>query len=246
MEALFFDFPESGAPARGGSEGVRAFLSLAASGDMKYEYGKENRQRDAFLSSIGMGERRFVGLELAHSQKAVYADRRADSGLGKADGLLSDDIGLCLGVTVSDCMPIWLLDRSSGAFGVLHSGWKGTGIALEALKTLGESRGTKAGDVAFILGPCIGACCYQVPPERAVQFMDAFGDNAAHCRDGEWYIDMKKANEKILMDAGVHDILTIDICTSCDPRMGSFRRQGKAAFVRMLAGIGASFPLDRG
>ena len=36
-------------------------------------------------------------------------------------------------VTVADCMPLYLYDSVSGVFGVVHSGWKGTGIIGEAL-----------------------------------------------------------------------------------------------------------------
>jgi len=243
MESLFFDF--SGTNESIASQGrIRAFLSLAAAGDMKFEKGKRNQNREAFLSAIGLEGRHYVGVELAHSKKAVFVGSGGPGPGSKADGLFTEDRRLCLGVTVADCMPIWFLDRSSGAFGVLHSGWKGTGICLEALTSL-KAMGTKPEDFAFILGPCIGSCCYEVPPERAVQFMDSFGADAAICREGRWFLDMQGANRKILGEAGVNEVVSVELCTACDLRMGSLRRQGQGKFVRMLAGIGAFFPLDR-
>ena len=221
-------------------------MSLSGSGDMKFTRGKANPNREAFLSSMGMEGRIYRGLELAHSRKVVFATSGAEPSEGKADGLFCRDPLLCLGVTVADCMPIWFLDRASGCFGVLHSGWKGTGICLEALKALEAMNGTKPEDVAFILGPCIGPCCYEVPPERAAQFMDAFGAEAAESRDGRWFLDLCGANRKILGEAGVTDVLSVGACTACDGRMGSFRRQGQGKFIRMLAGIGSFFPLTDG
>jgi hypothetical protein len=44
---------------------------------------------------------------------------------------------------VADCLPIFVYDRRGGAFALLHSGWKGTGI---------------------------GACCYAVDAARAEGF----------------------------------------------------------------------------
>lgn len=222
---------------------MRAFLSLADRGDMRFEGGKRNPRREAFLASIGLDGRPYSGVELAHSTKVVFAEAGGMPPDAKADGIISRDSGRCLGVTVADCMPIWMYDRSSGCFGVLHSGWKGTGVCLAALKALESAQGTKPRDVAFILGPRIGACCFEVAPERAVQYMDAFGADAAVQREGRWYLDMARANRAILEKAGVEDISSVDSCTVCDPRMGSARRQGQGKFTRMLAGIAAFFPL---
>lgn len=216
---------------------MRAFLSLASAGDMEFRYGKDNARRTAFLGEAGISGERLVGIELAHSRSVLYAEKQKDVLWRKADGLFTRSEGACLAVTVADCMPIFFHDRSTGAFGVLHSGWKGTGIALVALRALRARYGSRAQDVAFILGPHIGPCCYEVEAERAVQFMEEQGPEAAECREGRWYLDLGAANEALLRRSGVQDIARERSCTACDRRLGSFRRQGKAGFTRMMAGL---------
>ncbi len=239
MQALFFDFPHTEGP-----KVPRAFLSLAEAGDMRYLRDVENPCRDDFLRGLSIDPSRFVGLELIHSRRVLTISPQANY-CGKADGLFSMDSNVCLGITVSDCMPIWFYDRVRGGFGVLHSGWQGTGISLEALSLLERECGTSPRDLSFILGPSIGPCCYRVGPERAIQYMEAFGADAAQERDAAWFLDIPATNEGILRDAGVEHILRIDECTACSRRLGSFRRQGTQAFIRMLAGICWSAPLDR-
>jgi copper oxidase (laccase) domain-containing protein len=46
------------------------------------------------------------------------------------------------------------------------------------------------------------------------------------------------ANIRLLQDAGVEVIRMVADCTSCTPRLGSFRRQGPADYTLMLAWIG--------
>jgi YfiH family protein len=212
---------------------------------MKIGDGRENPRRNAFLSSLGLESGLFIGPDPAHSKKVVFVRKPQDARGFKADGVYTDQGDCVLGVTVADCMPIWLQDRRRGAFGVLHSGWQGTGICIEALNAFRAAFGSSPSDIDVILGPSIGACCYAVGPERALQYMQEFGPQAAVEREGQWYLDMAQANQGILREAGVESIAVVDSCTACDAQLGSSRRQGRSSFTRMLAGISTRIPLDR-
>ena len=101
---------------------------------------------------------------------------------------------LAAAVTVADCMPIWILDRLSGAYGLLHSGWKGTGILRHAITALVERCSADPASISVILGPAIGPCCYEVPPERARAFDREFGAASVDWSGEKPRIDLRAAN----------------------------------------------------
>lgn len=224
-----------------------AFLSFASAGDMKFRESACLGNRERFLELAGLGAGRapaqVLGLELTHSRRVLLPSCGHEASIAEAargfDGLLLRDARFVATVTVADCMPIWLLDRLSGIFGVLHSGWKGTGILAEALRIL-ETAGCDLGAVALILGPAIGACCYEVGEDRAETFRAEFGELAAVSRGGKAFLDMRAANLSIARAAGVGRVLSVGACTSCDLRLGSSRRSGGRGFIRMLAAVGAA------
>ena len=145
-----------------------------------------------------------------------------------------------LTVTVADCLPIFLVDAGRGAFGIVHSGWKGTGIVREALRLMAQEFGTAAADVSAVLGPCIGTCCYRVQHARYERFKADFGERAVRLGKGpdDYRLDLRAANVELLSQAGVTDISVTTDCTCCSPGLGSFRREGPETFTRMLAFIG--------
>lgn len=235
----------------------------------------QRENRHSFLSSLGLDPARVLGTELWHTRRVGLVSASAeglavpsrelfgpvpgpDLPADAHDGLLlpphkeprEDCAILGVSVTVADCMPIWLLDRSSGACGVLHSGWKGTGILAVAVDALRESYGTEASSIAAIFGPAIGVCCYEVPAERAKAFAAEFGAEAVRIAGGRSFLDLRAANLALARKLGLGSALFVEACTSCDRSYGSSRREtreamgnpaageGQADFTRMLAFCG--------
>jgi polyphenol oxidase len=233
-------FPGPSAPGE-----AIALLSFASQGDMKFGLPSCAANRDRFLLGVGIEPGNARAVELAHTRNVIAPESGDDAAAmaraaGGADGILLDDPTLAATVTVADCMPIWILDRGSGNFGILHSGWRGTGILERAVAFLVERRGARPAAISVVLGPAIGSCCYAVSEERASEFAAEFGASAAAFRDGAWRLDLRAANLALAERSGVGHILSIEACTSCDPRLGSFRRQGASSFTRMLAVCGRS------
>lgn len=163
----------------------------------------------------------------------------------QADGLITDDRCFVPVITVADCMPIWLYDPETGVFGVLHSGWKGTGIAGEAVRFAAKKFGARPENIRVIIGPHIEPCCYRVDNERADWFIREFGEACVSDRteDGS-RLSLTEANRTVLSRAGVlpEHILITGGCTSCFEENGehpyaSFRRQGPEKFAPMAAYI---------
>ena len=240
-----FGFGTAGTPLPGGP---RALLTTLAAGYMRFIPEKPNSRRIAFFESMGIDPCRVLSLQLRHTRRVVVQASgqdfqslaKAAEALGGADGIVATDPASAPALTVADCMPIWVYDERSGAFGVLHSGWKGTGILAEALLSMESAFGTVPGDVSVILGPCIGPCCYAVPEERAAAFRAEFGDAAVRAVHGadaaaKHRLDLRAANLALAGRLGVGRVLNVDLCTACSPALGSYRRQGAERFIRMLA-----------
>ena len=172
-----------------------------------------------------------IRLKQVHS-RVVVAVSSGHRDTIEGDGLVSDNPRDILTVTVGDCLPIFLY--SPRGFGIVHSGWRGTGIAADAVARMSDLFNDLPGEIDAVIGPGIGKCCYAVPKERC----DSFDRSCFEYRMNSYYLDLKRVNEQILSDLGIRSVRVVDACTQCDLRLGSFRRQGKANYHRMVAAIG--------
>ncbi|MDR3167919.1 MAG: polyphenol oxidase family protein [Treponema sp.] len=236
-------------------KGISCVISFRAAGDMAYAAGELPPARRELYKTLALDPVRVYGLTQVHSREVLVLDRHSPHDRPRVDGLLSRDRGIWLSVTVADCLPVYLLDTESGAFGILHSGWKGTGIVLSALALMRERWNTRARAVAAVLGPCIGPCCYRVDEDRARAFAGEFGGAGGtyplgpvvirRPREGsgpaEPFLDLRAANARLLAGAGVQNLVVCQDCTVTDDRLGSFRREGKD-YTRMVALIGFREP----
>ncbi|PKL07781.1 MAG: hypothetical protein CVV51_12340, partial [Spirochaetae bacterium HGW-Spirochaetae-7] len=149
-----------------GARAPKAFLSLLAAGDMGFGDDVNGQRRMDWLRSVGFDPARAISPDLVHSRVVLEASSPEDASGREADGLVSsgdpETRGGCLVMTVADCMPIFIHDSVSGAYGLLHSGWKGTGILRKAILLMASRFGTRGRDVSAVFGPRIGPCCYVV------------------------------------------------------------------------------------
>jgi YfiH family protein len=203
-------------------------ISSCYAKDMTDEKNRENLFRKLSLVPANV-----YGLKQIHSRSALFVDGENPPS-SPADGMLTTDAAITLSVTVADCLPVFLLDTKSGAFALVHSGWKGTGIAANALELMKEHSGTNYSDVAVILGPCIDSRCYKVDEQRAFSFEKEFGKESVRKTGEDFFLDLKKANITLLENVGVSNIAVCGNCTFCDNRLGSFRREGEK-FTHMIA-----------
>lgn len=197
--------------------------------------------RQNFFRQNLMDPARIFALHQVHSQEVVLVQgslRADDYCRIRADGLVASAGNHWLTVTVADCLPIFLVDTVSGAFGIVHSGWKGTGIVLEAVNLMVEELGCSRKNIAVTIGPGIGPCCYEIPRERYQHFKDSYHSPAVLKRKNRYYADLRQANIGLLTDACIEDIRVIGNCTACSREFHSFRRDGADAFGLMLACIG--------
>jgi YfiH family protein len=215
----YFPFIFDGNPI----EGIMCGISSRFAGNMKYD--SQNQNRLNLFENLGFDSFNVYGLNQIHSRSVLVVDKENPPDV-PADGMVTIDRNICLTVTTADCLPVYLYDIKSGAFGLVHSGWKGTGIVKNALSLMNEYWAAKPCDITAVLGPCIDSCCYNVDKERAAAFAKEFGGDSVRKKSGEFFLDMKAANIKLLSEAGVRNIACCRDCTFTDDRLGSFRREG--------------------
>ena len=188
------------------------------------EHGFGTRQ-----SAISQHE--MASLKQIHSAVCLAVSEAGCAGEG--DALVTVSAGLALSVRTADCYPILLADTRTRAIAAIHAGWRGTaaGIAGEVLSEMHARYGTGPRDVVAAIGPGIGACCYQVGDEVGRRFG----------LEGAGRVDLASANRQGLLEAGVPDsqIEWMRLCTFCDTRFYSFRREPENAgrmisYIRVL------------
>jgi purine-nucleoside/S-methyl-5'-thioadenosine phosphorylase / adenosine deaminase len=160
-----------------------------------------------------LGAAPFITAQQIHGKEiaVVNAAISADKCFANCDGIISDQLGICLGIYVADCCAVYLVDPVHRAIGLVHSGKKGTelGVVPNAIKTMAAQFGSRPADLTVQLSPCIR------PPHYEIDFA---ADIVRQCRD-----------------LGVNSIHDSGLCTACDLGRYYSYRAGKGRTGRMLA-----------
>ena len=245
-------------------------LTLLAAGSMRFRWNEENPNREnvfsQLVSSSGLTrgsapnrDGKIVGssptmthvitpVQLDHTHIVYDVHEAGDTQDKIGDGIITTNRTLMPSVTVADCMPLYLYDPETGVFGIVHSGWKGTGIIADAISLAEKNYGARAENFCIILGPHIRACCYIVNEDRARWFSENFTPECVtplepgvevswNTGGGPLYrLSLEKANLAAIKKAGVPDenIWIHPACTCCTNVNGSFiygsnRRETSAA-----------------
>ncbi len=215
----------------GVSEGIFSSLNLSFTRGDDEAAVAENFRRTAEALDIDMG--RIVCSHQTHTTN-VRIVTEADAGKGvttprdytDVDGMITDIPGLVLAAFFADCVPLFFVDPAHRAIGLSHSGWKGTAARMGArtLKAMEHAYGTRPEDVICAVGPSICQDCYEVSEDVAEIFAGEFIGHeseilTARKTKGKYLLDLWRANEIVLLDAGVlpEHLSVTDICTCCNP-----------------------------
>ena len=175
-----------------------------------------------------------------HSNRVLTA--REAGLIGEGDALISDQQGIFLAIRTADCLPILIADPRNRAVAAVHAGWRGTvsDIVSKTLEALEQEFGSRPEDLRVAIGPGIGACCFEVGPEVAVQFQPFFPERTDFTKRTQ--IDLAETIARQLRRNGVTEsqFAVSRLCTRCDAeQFESYRREREAA-GRMVAAIGIS------
>ncbi|MEE8437182.1 MAG: polyphenol oxidase family protein, partial [Candidatus Neomarinimicrobiota bacterium] len=145
---------------------------------------------------------------------------------------------IVLSIQTADCVPIFLFDKNTRIFGLIHAGWRGTllGIAGKTIKIF-KKHGADPVNSRVLLGPSIGHCCFETGPDVWKKFPEEF---LLKGKKDRYYLDLSSCIKAEFLAGGLKPdlISSVHQCTSCGvERFPSFRRDGAKA-GRMAAVCG--------
>ncbi len=122
---------------------------------------------------------------------------------GEADGLMTGTPGICLVIRTADCVPVFAYDRTRHILGAVHSGWKGTHLAItrKMVQQMKELYGSTPGDIHAYILPSIGPESYTVGRDVA----DLFPRDITK-KNGLVHLSLWQNIEQSLRDEGIADI----------------------------------------
>ena len=208
-------------PSLNAIENIRhGFIVRIPGIDVSADKAEALRRLDAvhrnYRDEIGMGDWPLLTAQQVHGDKIAVIDRpvESDKEFKGCDGLITHQQKVALGIHVADCGAVYIVDPKTPAIGLVHSGKKGTelAIAAKAIEQMRQHFGSNPADLIVELSPCIRPPHYEI--DFAVQIVN-------QCRA-----------------AGVDKIHDAGICTACDVERYYSYRLEKGKTGRMLALLG--------
>lgn len=229
-------------------EGIRAWFTLknkkfrlpdSSIGGLNLGFNTpENKQviaqnRLALLSDLKLDQEWVAYADQVHSNRVRVITEGGT--YPSTDGLVTQIPGLTLAIQVADCAAVLVWDAGNKVIGAFHAGWRGaTGnIIPKGIEQMIEQGGDPEQMKAFV-SPCISLKNFEVGPEVADQFPDAFVDFKSYDKP---HIDLKGFIKSQMTEAGIPGV-KIEISEKCtieeSEQFYSYRREGMQS-GRMMA-----------
>ncbi len=115
---------------------------------------------------LGFGDLVFATAEQVHGCAVAVVDRSSAFPVAGCDGLITTDPEVVLGIFVADCAAVYLAESSGRGIALVHSGKKGTELAIvpRAISQLCDLTGCTPADIDVAISPCIR------PPDYEIDF----------------------------------------------------------------------------
>ena len=104
----------------------------------KHEHDSITDNRRAIVKSLNFDPNKLAYPKQVHSSKVILVNKPAM--IEETDGVISINKEIVLSIQVADCVPLFLGNKVSGHFGLVHSGWRGTAtnISRRAVERMKE------------------------------------------------------------------------------------------------------------
>ena len=217
------------------------------------ERNNVKKNYEILCSAVGINTENLVLTRQTHTNNVLAVDRsHRGTGFSRPsfndiDGLITASRDVALVTQFADCTPLIFCDPVNRVIANSHSGWRGTvkQIGRVTVEKMVNEYGCKRENIIAAIGPCIGDCCYEVdsPVFEAFCGMDLDMSPAfKRVDEGHWKLDLKKANEIILINSGIsaENIDIADICTCCNSgelhshRATGGKRGNLAAIIQLI------------
>lgn len=204
--------------------------------------------RVTFCRAFGLQPRQLLTIRQVHGNDLLLIDEEnldlAHFQSVEADGIVTNQRAIMIGVLVADCLPVLLYHAQREVIAALHVGWRGAanGIVGQAIDTMQNHFGCEVETIRAAVGPGIGAHRFEV--DRPVR--DAFRQGTGHwaeiaseTRLGHWQVDLGLSCRLQLEEAGVQagHIDSVAECTCCHQELFFSHRRDAGETGRQLGFI---------
>lgn len=164
--------------------------------------------------------------------------------LNGVDALITNEIGVCIGVGTADCVPILIFDPKNKVLAAIHAGWRGTvaKLSTKVVEIMKSRFNSNPSELIVGIAPSISPDYFEVGDEVVDEFANAgfLIDDIGYYNfeTGKYHIDLWFANELLLSQSGVRfdEIEVAGLCTYYHgDQFFSARRQGIKS-GRMITG----------
>ena len=176
--------------------GIVAFSSTRHGGCSKGNYAAFNinrycgddaedirKNREVLCETLGITDDRLIMPHQVHETKVANIDEaflalnavERQEVLEGVDALMTNQSGVCIGVSTADCIPVLLCDHEHQAVCAIHAGWRGTvkRIVMKAVEAMTEAYGTRPQQLVAQIGPGIHLDSFEVGDEVYEAFAKA-------------------------------------------------------------------------
>ena len=210
----------------GVSEGSLTSLNLGVNRPDTIENLKVNYK--VFCDALGVDAETVIVPKQIHSDEMFRVSREneeimlfSEQPKPCCDGLVTTDTSVSIGIFYADCTPVLLYDPVKKCVCTVHCGWRGTvkGFAGKCAGEMCREFGSVPENIHCAIGPCIGADCFEVGEEVAVEFTGAGFEKFV--KPGKtadkFYVDLKGVNREFLIRAGIkpENVTVSEECTHC-------------------------------
>jgi YfiH family protein len=218
----------------GVSEGKYSSFNLSFNAGDNPE--KVFRNRELLAEYLNISSNNLFFPDQCHTNNVSSISKAGQSLPKETDALVTNELGIALGVLAADCVPVLFYDRYNKVIAAAHAGWRGTvtAIVIKVIDVMKTKYQCNPADISVGIGPCISKGNYEVGAEviEAINKLGfQFADNHAHHLDKKrhGYVNLQGINHDLLVDAGVpsDNIEIMQLCTFENPDLFfSARRDG--------------------
>jgi len=213
MQLPFEQFPALNAIAMCRHVFTRRIPGIDVSGDKAEALKRLESAHRGIRSAIGIADWPLLTAQQIHGNKVAFVDvpMESDREFSDCDGIITNQRGVALGIYVADCCAVYIVDPSTPAIGLVHSGRKGTalGVVSRAINQMIDRFGSDPANMIAQLSPCVR------PPHYEVDFA---AEIIRQCRT-----------------SGLEEVHDGGLCTACNLNAYYSYRAEKGRTGRMLA-----------
>ncbi len=218
---------------RGGGKSVGAYAGL----NVSYRVGDDPKVVSQNVCdmklAVGIHDGKIVTMRQMHGDNIIEINDKQLKEAGEADGMVTAEQGVYLGVLTADCVPLLFIAPKQRLAAAVHAGWRGThaGIADKTVRLFKSQYDVAASELEVALGPSIGVCCYEVNDDVAGPLMKKWGSlttPSIAVKNGKSLVNLSRLNRDILRESGVpgKQLFQIGPCTACSAEdFFSYRRE---------------------